>query len=492
MEKKPVHDALIDILTENKSLINDSTSLMKTLEARTSAEHWRDLALFRKALLDVNVGEILAVADIASQENRDKAEIEILARLNNIMQQKLAKSVAKTLIDAVLLADEQERERQERERQKQQERERQERERQERERQERERQEQEKEEAERLQREQEEKKREEQKRQFLAAQEKERKAREELEREKQKLEEKRKRKDKNTSSWAEVLGCLIPLAILMGALTIYNDMYPSQPHSQETKKANSNVTPQIDLNEFVKQQPSKQSSETSLDGIEIGMKTTDMITLKGGAKSQSEWILPGYTLYDYGNLNAVVKGDKVCYIYTNNPTLASNKNIHPGSSADELKKAYGSTKTSYFSNQLYEFSSIDNQKCYVGFEVSNGAVTGIRIAIKDVYDFWGAYKGLTTFHALITKKDYDSAFDAFLTEKMRNRIENFDRWKAGYRTTVKSEIKKVNSVKKVGSQVEIAYDLEATDNPGGTRYFTGRALISNNGTFWAIDYMENR
>lgn len=235
-----------------------------------------------------------------------------------------------------------------------------------------------------------------------------------------------------------------------------------------------------------------ESSETSLDSVEIGMKTTELVSMKGGAKKQDEWLFPGYIAYDYGNVTAVVKGDRVCAIFTNLPATATKKGIHPGSSDQELKNAYGSTSINYFNNRLYEFTSIDGQKCFVGFVVSNGAVIGIKITVKDVYDFWAAYDSLTKFNELITKRDYDLAYDYFLTENMKNQLGNYDNWRAGYRTTVKSEIKRINSVKKVGDAVEIAYDLEATDNPGGTRYFTGRALIQKNGGWWAIDNMINK
>ena len=475
MESEPgALETLIKLLKENKELLTNGQALAQAMTENATFENHGVSVSFQKALLQTNIIESIAIADLTDNKSCDNAREQAIAELMPIMREDFAKKVVGILIGAVKEVKKEEKERDERKRKQAEEQKR-------------------KEEEEKRKAEEEKRKQEEQKRKAEEEKRKQEEQKRKEEEEQKRKEEEERRKKKKSSSWAEVLVCIISLAIPIGALAIYRDMYPSQPSPKETAKTTnvtSNVTPKIDLNAVAKQP--KQSSETSLDGIEIGMKATEMITLKGGANSQGEWVFPGYTIYDYGNLSAVVKDNKVCAIFTKAPAITTKKGVHTGSSAEEVKKAYGSTKASYFNNQLYEFSSIDNQKCYVGFGVSNNAVSNVRVAVKDVYDFLAAYSGLTNFHALITKKDFDSAYEAYLTENMRRQLGSYDSWKAGYRTTVKSEIKRVNSIKKVGNRVEIAYDLEATDNPGGTRYFTGRALIKNNGTFWAIDYMENR
>ncbi|MBR3721869.1 MAG: hypothetical protein IKN12_03810 [Selenomonadaceae bacterium] len=479
MESEPgALETLIKLLKENKELLTNGQALAQAMTENATFENHGVSVSFQKALLQTNIIESIAIADLTDDKSCDNAREQAIAELMPIMREDFAKKVVGILIGAVKEVKKEEKERDERKRKQAEEQKR-------------------KEEEEKRKAEEEKRKQEEQKRKAEEERRKQEEQKRKEEEEQKRKEEEERRKKKKSSSWAEVLVCIISLAIPIGALAIYRDMYPSQPSPKETAKTTnvtstvtSNVTPKIDLNAVAKQP--KQSSETSLDGIEIGMKATEMITLKGGANSQGEWLFPGYAIYDYGNLSAVVKDNKVCAIFTKAPAITTKKGVHTGSSAEEVKKAYGSTKASYFNNQLYEFSSIDNQKCYVGFEVSNNAVSNVRVAVKDVYDFFAAYSGLTNFHALITKKDFDSAYEAYLTENMRRQLGSYDSWKAGYRTTVKSEIKRVNSIKKVGNRVEIAYDLEATDNPGGTRYFTGRALIKNNGTFWAIDYMENR
>ena len=489
MESEPgALETLIKLLKENKELLTNGQALAQAMTENATFENHGVSVSFQKALLQTNIIESIAIADLTDNKSCDNAREQAIAELMPIMREDFAKKVVGILIGAVKEVKKEEKERDERKRKQAEEQKRKEEEEKRKAEEEKRKQEEQKRKAEEEKRKQEEQKR--------KAEEEKRKQEEQKrkeEEEQKRKEEEERRKKKKSSSWAEVLVCIISLAIPIGALAIYRDMYPSQPSPKETAKTTnvtSNVTPKIDLNAVAKQP--KQSSETSLDGIEIGMKATEMITLKGGANSQGEWVFPGYTIYDYGNLSAVVKDNKVCAIFTKAPAITTKKGVHTGSSAEEVKKAYGSTKASYFNNQLYEFSSIDNQKCYVGFGVSNNAVSNVRVAVKDVYDFLAAYSGLTNFHALITKKDFDSAYEAYLTENMRRQLGSYDSWKAGYRTTVKSEIKRVNSIKKVGNRVEIAYDLEATDNPGGTRYFTGRALIKNNGTFWAIDYMENR
>ena len=222
------------------------------------------------------------------------------------------------------------------------------------------------------------------------------------------------------------------------------------------------------------------------------MTATDLISTKGTANSYNEW-LPGYTVYSYEKLSIVVKGKRVCAIISTEPSVSTKRGIHPGSSVEELQKSYGKTLTRYYSQWLYDFMSDDEQKCYVGFEVGNGAVLKICIADRDVFDFMAASYSLLTFHELITKREYDNAFDYYLTENMKKQLASYERWKAGYHNTVSSKIKKINSVRKISDDaVELTYDLEGVDDPGGTHYFTGKAIVKKNGGFWAIDRMENR
>lgn len=236
----------------------------------------------------------------------------------------------------------------------------------------------------------------------------------------------------------------------------------------------------------------KENTATTLNDVQIGMTTNELITVKGSGKQYDEFLLPGYTTYDYGAYEVIVNGTKVCAVQSKDPSVSTNKGIHTGSSEQELKKSYGTSSVRYSNDVLYDFASSDKKKCYIGFRVKNGAVQNILMADRDVYDFIFAGYTIINFHNLITKKEYDTVYDYYLTEKMKSNLKKYDDWKAGYRNTVSSTIKRINSVRKVGDNVEITYDFEAVDNPGGTHYYTGKAIIKKSGQLWVIDSMENR
>lgn len=551
-----VQEALDELLAENKSLLNNSKELVAALTARVMPG--LQLAFFRKALLDANIGEILLVADDKGEEARAIAASRAAKKLKAIhIQETRIVSIVQTLTAAMgwqtlsinildsssrmnsepeqpssedikteqttveikpeellefgvqeelfeqnpehptenftaestnddfpmkiavngepvlapIARKQQElRERQERVRQETEQKE------QERESQERERQEQEKERIEKLR---------------LANENPLINPGMMTEREKSELEisrqEKNQQQEDNNFPREWFLIVLAFVAVIGGVIAM-NSSDSSKPPSSSitnTKALTTTSSPTT-------KESTREASETSLAGIEIGMTVKEMISANGSAKSYGEFGFPGYTEYDYGNVFAVVKGERVCAIYSNEPTAGTKRGVHAGTSEQELKKFYGDTSIIYLNQRLYEFTSKDKQKCYVGFAVDNGAVLQILIAEIDVFDFISAGHSLLNFHALITERNYSDAYDYYLTENMKNQLGNYDSWKSGYRTTVSSEIKKINSIRKKGDAVEIAYDLEAVDDPGGTHYFTGKAIIKKNGGLWAIDSMENR
>lgn len=96
-----VQEALTELLTEKKSLFNDSKTLVAALKEHAPA-HSNKVALFRKALLETNIGEALMVADGLSRDARAKAETESVARLQEVhMTKKNALFVVQTLTEAM-------------------------------------------------------------------------------------------------------------------------------------------------------------------------------------------------------------------------------------------------------------------------------------------------------------------------------------------------------------------------------------------------------
>ena len=98
---------------------------------------------------------------------------------------------------------------------------------------------------------------------------------------------------------------------------------------------------------------------------------------------------------------------------------------------------------------------------------------------------------LQLFYQNITNKDYRKAYH-FLSKDFQASA-SYDAWAAGFRTTVSSTVSDVKVESQTGSQTVLTYTLKAVDNPGGTNYFRGTAvLIWTDAHGWRIDDMTNK
>ena len=97
-----IQEALEKLLVEKKSLLTDSNALMTALQENVASVHAMQLAFFRNALVDVNIGEVLMLADELGKDARDRAETEAIVRLEkNNMPKERAVFVVQTLTEAM-------------------------------------------------------------------------------------------------------------------------------------------------------------------------------------------------------------------------------------------------------------------------------------------------------------------------------------------------------------------------------------------------------
>ena len=97
-----VEKALKELLAEKKFLLNDSKALVTILHKHVAPVHAMQLTLFRKALLDANIGEVLMVADGLDKNARSTAEAEAVARLKKInLPEESAMLVIQTLTETM-------------------------------------------------------------------------------------------------------------------------------------------------------------------------------------------------------------------------------------------------------------------------------------------------------------------------------------------------------------------------------------------------------
>ena len=88
------------------------------------------------------------------------------------------------------------------------------------------------------------------------------------------------------------------------------------------------------------------------------------------------------------------------------------------------------------------------------------------------------------FHEYITRKEYKKAYDCYC-QKLRNS-SNYQKWSEGFKTTVSSKVSNLEIIGAANNEYTIKFNLEAVDNPGGTRNFNGTAVIVKENNAWKI------
>ena len=97
---------------------------------------------------------------------------------------------------------------------------------------------------------------------------------------------------------------------------------------------------------------------------------------------------------------------------------------------------------------------------------------------------------LQAFHRNITNKNYRKAYNC-LSKDFQNSM-SYEGWASGFQTTVSSTASDVNIISQTDSQAVLTYTLKAVDNPGGTKYFRGTAVLIKENDVWKIDEVTNK
>lgn len=97
---------------------------------------------------------------------------------------------------------------------------------------------------------------------------------------------------------------------------------------------------------------------------------------------------------------------------------------------------------------------------------------------------------LKRYHSNITDGNYRGAY-ACTSDAWQSRV-GYEGWAKGFATTVSSEVSNITVESSSDNQVILDYTLKAVDNPGGTKYFNGRAVMIKTSSGWKIDDMKNK
>ncbi len=101
-----------------------------------------------------------------------------------------------------------------------------------------------------------------------------------------------------------------------------------------------------------------------------------------------------------------------------------------------------------------------------------------------------AVKAFSAFHREITGHNLKMAYSYF-GQNIQNEML-YDGWAPGFANTVSSTPKEIEVEEESEDRVVLKYNLEAVDNPGGTKNYTGTAILVKTDSGWKIDDMENQ
>lgn len=102
-----------------------------------------------------------------------------------------------------------------------------------------------------------------------------------------------------------------------------------------------------------------------------------------------------------------------------------------------------------------------------------------------------AIKTLCDFHSNITNKNYRAAYNC-LSQSFQDRMR-YDGWAAGFKTTVSSTPQDIKVYSESNDHIVLTYNLKAVDNPGGTKIYSGTAVVKHTGNNgWKINEITNK
>lgn len=178
----------------------------------------------------------------------------------------------------------------------------------------------------------------------------------------------------------------------------------------------------------------------------------------------------GFSLYSVTNLPALKEQDII------SATAAK-------SSINQLQDALGSSANDQALSKAKKGALSDSSSAKTKAQTPaapNPASSGSQDAVRT----------FETFHRNITNRNLRAAYNA-LGSEMQSQM-TYEGWAPGFNTTVSSTPLNVEVQSATQDRVTLTYTLRAVDNPGGTRYFNGRAVLTRHGSVWKIDEIVNK
>lgn len=250
----------------------------------------------------------------------------------------------------------------------------------------------------------------------------------------------------------------------------------------------------------------QMQSELSLGGLDLDMPVDD-VRKALGKEDSSEQKGKFQHIY-YGTLDVGIYENTVHALVSDDPQHATKRGIHPGSTLDEVKKAYGTdyAPTDYEDKILYEytFRSLGGHEGLLRFAVKKSDNTVAYISVRmpedekqapqqkqsaQQVDSSPAKAALSSYYQSISDRRMRDAYST-LSSDMQNQMGSFESFSQGYQTTLSNSVSNIQVVSAAPGKVVLTYTLMSRDRMANKRVkvqtFSGQATLSSASGRWHI------
>ena len=243
----------------------------------------------------------------------------------------------------------------------------------------------------------------------------------------------------------------------------------------------------------------QMQSELSLGGLDLDMPVDD-VRKALGKEDSSEQKGKFQHIY-YGTLDVGIYENTVHALVSDDPQHATKRGIHPGSTLDEVKKAYGTdyAPTDYEDKILYEytFHSLGGHEGLLRFAVKKSDNTVAYISVRmpedekqapqqkqsaQQVDPSPAKAALSSYYQSISDRRMRDAYST-LSSDMQNQMGSFESFSQGYQTTLSNSVSNIQVVSAAPGKVVLTYTLNKRVK---VQTFSGQATLSSASGSWHI------
>ena len=253
--------------------------------------------------------------------------------------------------------------------------------------------------------------------------------------------------------------------------------------------------------------PASAPSELAFGEIFIGQSENEVRRILGSPNSITTPNSQEHRHFEYNDMTVVVTHGKVTGFISDSNRYASKRGVYPGLPQADVINKYGKSEHAFKTDGYdiimeYPFNSEDNRPCLLRFAIKNGVVNYVSARIwseeeerREKRSQEKAQQAFINYHTLITRRDFNGAFNTFSKERKaryKNSVQNFSQ---GYSATLSSEVVYMSLNYINDNEASFDYVLVARDRANGgviRQEFEGKVVLVFEDGSWKIAETESR